>query len=122
MIFDGIRWRRTRTVITLPELHEGVYLQFARICKEGARGAVATDWNRKRDGRKFTLFAKPIPHTGWGRTDQMYAKDEVRCGEVYVRAYIQRNGRIYTASWVHKHKTIEYQVKKCQERLDKSNT
>jgi hypothetical protein len=120
MIFDGIKWRRARAVITLPELQDGVNVQFARICQKGARGAVATDWTRKSDGTKTTLFGKPIPSTGWGRTDQMYGKDEVRCGEVYVRAYIQQGGLVYTASWVHDRKTIEYQMKKAQERLDNS--
>ena len=118
MKFDGINWRRSRTIVTLPQLHGGRNIMFGRICKQLDKGAVETNWKYSNGN---PVFAKPITPNGWSLTNMMYGKDEIRYGEVRVRAYLQFNGLVYTASWVHEKKTMEYQIKQIQKRMENSN-
>jgi len=113
MRFDGLDWRRTRSVITLPELANEHYVQFARICKATDKGAISTGWTYTT-GCGGTVYAKPITPNGWSLTNMMYGKHFVRDGEVRVKAYLQYGGSVYTTSWVHEKKTAERQLKQAQ--------
>jgi hypothetical protein len=120
MIFDGRKWRRSNTVVILPPVKgedNPLYIRFGRICKQDDKGAVKTNYKWPRGG---PVYAKPIKPHGWGLTNKMYGKYFVRDGEVRVPAYLCRGGQCYTTSWVHEEKTIEYQQKKLQKRLDNS--
>lgn len=112
MRFDGRTWRKSHTVVTLPKYKDGVYVQFGKICKPEDKGAIHTGWTIIEDGIKRDIFAKKIEGTGYGLTNKMYGKTFVRDGEVRVKAYLALNGAVYTTSWVHEEKTIEYQMKK----------
>ena len=118
MRFDGKKWRKSRTVVTLQEL-DGVNIQFGKICKMNEPGAVKTYWTEKMyGGPRMYVYAKKIEAKGYSLTNMMYGKDFVRDGEVRVKAYLALGGSVYTTSWVHEEKTAEYQQKKIQKRLD----
>ena len=111
MIFDGMKWRRSNTVVTLPE-HDGVKVQFGKICDKDEPGAIKTTWTRTwRDGKE-EIYAKKIEGTGYGLTNKMYGESFVRDGQVRMKAYLALDGRVYTTSWVHEEKTREYQLEK----------
>lgn len=111
MIFDGIKWRRSRTVVVLPAdptQDKPNHLRFGRICEQMTKGSVKTDYKWKNGN---PVHAKPITPNGWSLTNMMYGKSEVRDGIVYVRAYLCRGGQCYTARWIHEEETIRHQVK-----------
>jgi len=115
MMFQGQTWRKSRTVVTLPELESGVNVQFGKICEKDTPGAILTEWTREQDGEEpEPIYATPIKSIGWGRTNKMYGENFVRDGEVRQKAYLAFNGRVYTTSWVHKTKTETYQLKKAE--------
>jgi len=121
MRFDGMNWRRSTTVVTLPEYKDGVYVQFGRICTKNTPGAVMTNWKIKmRGGPPMSVYAKPIEGTGYGLTCKMYGRPFVRDGEVRVRAYLAHGGCVYTTSWVHEEKTAERRRIGLEKRLSKN--
>lgn len=117
MIFDGMRWTRSKVALTLPDDWQppeewGVpesmrgYVFFARAVRgrygdyvtekspdgDVPEGAVLTNW-RARDGRQFgaRIYAVPVEPDGWGATNKMYGKDRV--------AYLAYRGLVYVRSW-----------------------
>jgi hypothetical protein len=90
MTFKGIRFRRTRTVVTLPfnpndtSVTAG-YVKFGCVCKPNARGAILTEWQRGSE----SLYAKPVPISGYSRTNMAYGLDG--------RTYLYLDGVCYTA-------------------------
>lgn len=113
MIYDGQRWVRSRSVVSLPhENYHGEhknYVTFGRICKKNTKGAIQTGYKYRgmipyhlfdngklpphdgeEEGRKFWfVWAKPIKFTGHSRTNMMLAQDGslylLNDGQVYVR-------------------------------------
>lgn len=121
MRYKGHNWRRSRTIVTLPEL-DGVNVQFGKICDKDTPGAIMTNWTRSWDGgTPEVIYAKKIEGTGYSLTNMMYGKRFVRDGEVRERAYLAYDGRVYTTSWVHEEETLYYQVKKYEEKQEKKN-
>ena len=119
MRFKGHNWRRSTTVVTLPEL-DGVNVQFGKICPKSTKGAVLTNWSTKmQGGPRCPIYAKKIEGTGYSLTNMMYGKRFVRDGEVRVKAYLAKGGRVYTTSWVHEEETIKYQMEQTRKRLEK---
>ena len=117
MIFKGIKWRKTRKVFELPTdttKENWNYIRFGRMCKDSDKGAIATNYTYTGNGQP--VYAKEIPCDGHSLTNMMYGKDEVRDGEVFVRAYCKVDGRVYTARWYHKLKTQELWQKKRENR------
>jgi hypothetical protein len=105
MIYKGRTWYRSRTVVTLPEMKDGKYIQFGKICDKDTPGAVETTWTR--DGSNEKLWAKPIPDNGYSLTNMMYGKHFVRDDQVRVKAYLCLGAGVYTTSWVHWNETAK---------------
>ena len=117
MKFDGMRWRRTRFVVTLPrELFKddkenpSNYIRFGWVIKKGQLvpdSAIKTKSIWTDD--KSPVYAMEIPNNGWSLTNMMYAKDETHQGNVYGRAYLYFKGHVYTTRWFkHTKKTNKY--------------
>ena len=110
MIFDGLRWTRSRTVVALPhDMWEGDsknYATFGRACKRSAPGAVKTHWKWngippshlwengvpepdeiKEGKRVWYVWALPIKSDGHSLTNLMYGKDG--------NSYLLHKGRVY---------------------------
>jgi len=112
MRYKGHNWRRSRTIVTLPE-YDGNNVQFGKICKKDDKGAVLTNWKVKwRGNSPMPVYAKKIEGTGYSLTNMMYGKHFVRDGEVRVKAYLAMDGYVYTTSWVHEEETEKYQIEK----------
>jgi hypothetical protein len=106
MIFDGMRWRRTKKVVNLPygytndELgypeSRSNYLSFGRICDKDTEGAVKTSWYYKEwdydkeEEITTPIYAKPIKCNGHSRTNMMFGADGYMYlftgREVYIRS------------------------------------
>jgi len=111
MIFDGLRWTRSRVVVPLPHsMWEGEarnYATFGRACPRDTPGAVRTNykWNgpppshhwkdrqpptpdEEQDGeRVWYVWALPIKSDGHSLTNLMYGKDG--------NSYLLYQGRVY---------------------------
>ena len=88
MLYDGIRFRRNRTIVTLPYT-EDPNVRFGRIVPEGTKGAVETDWRIKSpNGQEKVVWAKEIPVLGHSLTNMARTKKQ------YLLAY---DGQIFTA-------------------------
>jgi hypothetical protein len=121
MRFDGKNWRLSKTVLPLPydaRIDKPQNIRFGKICKESTKGAVLSHYTY--GGTNKPVYVKPITPNGWSLTNVMYGKYYVRDGEVRVKAYLQKGGLVYTTSWVHEKKTMEYQMKKIKERHQKA--
>lgn len=99
MIFKGIKFRRSGTVVTLPkEMWAGDiknHVTFGRVCPRDTPGAVQTDWILRADAGRpdavYTphLYALPIPLSGHSLTYMAYGADG--------RVYLCLDGHCYTA-------------------------
>jgi hypothetical protein len=103
MIFDGIKFRRSRRVVAIPTRDESGALQpyvqphqsncvhFGRAVKEGSpipKKAVKTSYRWDTPG--FTpVWAVPIPTTGYSLTNMAYGDD----GHIY----LMHKGSFYIA-------------------------
>ena len=96
MRYNGVDYRRTKNVVTLPaKMWLGGlsnHAMFGRVCDESEKGAVLTFWIRE-DGSK--VWAIPVRCKGHSLTNVMYGTDGymyafVR-GLCYVRGY-KRHG------------------------------
>lgn len=96
MIFDGLKFRRTNKVVTLPHAlwekkGDTRYVVFGRVAKDpNDPKAVATNWYRRIDtGTRVIVKAIPIKSDGHSRTNMMYGKDGYTYlfikGQVYIR-------------------------------------
>ena len=93
MIFDGLKFRRTSKVVTLPYKfwEDGNYVMFGRVAKDpNDPKAVATNWYRQTDtGTRIMVKAIPIVAEAHSRTNMMYGKDGYTYlfinGQVYIR-------------------------------------
>lgn len=95
MIFDGMRWTRSRKVVSLPQdywLGESKnYVTFGRVSFENAPGAVKTNWKDESWEPPRDVWATPIPCDGHSLTNLMYGKDG--------KAYLMLDGLIYVRSF-----------------------
>lgn len=115
MIYDGIKWRKTKTVI---EIGNEQYCKFGRIVSydktydvlnynEGELPKDAVDSGRKWDDRdKTTLYAVPIKG-GHGLTNKLYGNSYIKDDSVWEKGYLKVDGRCYTATWINNKKTLE---------------
>jgi len=106
MIFDGLRWTRSHTVVPLPHsMWEGTsnnYATFGRAAKPTAKGAVRTKytWNGQPPARYrgtpdeivkgepvWYVWAVPIKSDGHSLTNLMYGADG--------SSYLLHQGRVY---------------------------
>ncbi len=96
MIFDGLKWRRTKKVVTLPpHLWEesGLYTTFGRVAKDpNDPKAVVTNWYQEvAGGSRVLVKAIPIPVDGHSLTNLMYGKDGY--------AYLFLKSQVYIRRW-----------------------
>jgi len=99
MIFDGLRWRRTKKVVTLPpnlwEKDSGgiKYTTFGRVAKDhNDPKAVVTNWYQEiAGGSRLVVKAIPIGVDGHSLTNLMYGKDGY--------AYLFLKGQVYIRRW-----------------------
>lgn len=99
MIFDGMRFTRSKKVVTLPqEMWAGNmknYVTFGRICSKSTDGAIKTEWywqgyspfGDAAEGDKFPIYAVPVPIDGHSLTNMMYGADRY--------TYLYYNGKVY---------------------------
>lgn len=92
MIFDGMKFRRTSKVVTLPWRYweKGNYVMFGRVAKDPSDpDAVPTHWYQVKDGIRQMVRAIPIVCEAHSRTNMMYGKDGYTYlflkGQVYIR-------------------------------------
>lgn len=95
MIFDGIAFKRTRGIVTMPfdwvEVNHPEtknYARFGKVCKENAKGAVKTSWSVGGE----PVYAKPLPILNHSTTNMAYAG-----GGDMGKLYLVQGGVIYTA-------------------------
>lgn len=99
MIFDGMKFRRMRNVVSLPVKDEGGqrmpyvpagrenYVYFGKVASERDAGAVKTTYTYQEGS---PVYAVPIPLDGHGLTNLAYGKDK--------RAYLMKDGWCYQTS------------------------
>ena len=99
MIFDGMTFRRRRSIVALPkEMWEGTdknCVTFGRACRKDAKGAVQTAfyWNGpspfgdEPEGGQQPAYAIPIEPDGHSLTNLMYDKQG--------NAYLLIKSRVY---------------------------
>lgn len=99
MIYDGMKWRKTRKVVTLPSSlwekeDSGVkYVTFGRVAKDpNDPKAVVTNWYQEvAGGSRIVVKAIPIGVDGHSRTNLMYGKDGY--------AYLFLKSQVYIRRW-----------------------
>ena len=88
MIFKGRRYRKTRTVVSLPQKYwKGDIknaITFGKICPADTHGAIKTTWTYKET--REPVYALPIECKGHSLTCAMYSKTHL---------YLQHDGLIY---------------------------
>jgi hypothetical protein len=100
MIFDGLKFRLSQKIVTLPLKDEqgnwhpyvnplrAHYAVFGRVVPAGTPGAIRTQWWSRKDSTP--VYAVPIPLKGHSLTNMAYGED----GKVY----LIRDGQIYVSS------------------------
>jgi hypothetical protein len=101
MIFKGLKFRRSRTVVVIPEEHNTHmgHLSFGKVCQEDVPGAVLTNYINSSTKQK--VYAKPIPLSGHSLTNMAYGEKKTLkhpggWSETHVMVYLCVDGKTYT--------------------------
>lgn len=87
MNYKGYRFRRNKSIVTLPKDPDGSErLGFGRVCRPNTAGAVKTDW--VRHGK--SVWARPIASVLHERKNLMHGADG--------RIYLFHAGEVFVAS------------------------
>lgn len=90
MIYKGYKFRKSRTVVSMPNLdsEKKNYVAFGKVYKEGQAPASAIQTQYQWPSRS-PVYAKYIPLSGHSLTNMAYGKDG--------RIYLMLDGKFYTA-------------------------
>ncbi len=105
MIFDGIKFKKSKTIVTFPEDREKnpdnyQYIRFGKVCDKDKPGAVKTTYTYTDSGEP--VYAKPIDEKwSWSLTNMMYGGHYrgKKWGELRIRVYLMRGGVCYSGSY-----------------------
>lgn len=87
MLFKGKNYRRSHKAYPLPrEMWKNGYVTFGRLCKEGDKGAVESDYKWSSGER---VYLRPVKARGHSLTNLMYGADGY--------SYLMLDGAVYVA-------------------------
>lgn len=72
MIYKGFKFRTSKTIVTLPELKDGVYVQFGRVVQNGKDNKKAVTTNYIWADTNTKVLAIPLDGLSWSMTNMAY--------------------------------------------------
>ena len=107
MIFDGLRFKRSHTILPLRRRgsDDDGYLRFGRICAKEKKGAVRSDFRTvgARPGLGYkdgdVLWVEVLPLTGHSLTNMAYGMPKRVRGVPRQYVYLWWKGRGYVTSY-----------------------
>lgn len=102
MIFKGIKFKKSRTVVALPRQYwtnNQCYVTFGKTCPASAQGAIKTDY--VFEGSREPVYAKPIDVDFHSLTNLAYGHIQIKDNGIFKEqsraVYLLESGRVYTA-------------------------